>query len=77
VGSLWQPQQTGCRHQYRLGAGLLVWNSTGKDLGVLEDNRLVMSQQCALVPKKGCLLQAAYSLPSRTGWPFAAAACLM
>ena len=39
-------------HQYRLGADLLQRSSAEKDLTVLKDNRLTMSQQCALVAKK-------------------------
>ena len=39
-------------HQYRLGNDLLEWSFADKDLGVPVDNRLAMSQQCALVAKK-------------------------
>jgi len=47
-------------HQYRLGADLLKYSSVERDLGVLVDDRLTMSQQCALVVKKasgilGCI----------------------
>ncbi len=55
-------------HRYRSGADLLERSSAEKELGVLVDNRLAMSQQCTLVAMKasgilGCLPK---SLASRS-----------
>uniref|UniRef100_A0A669Q825 Reverse transcriptase domain-containing protein n=1 Tax=Phasianus colchicus TaxID=9054 RepID=A0A669Q825_PHACC len=49
-----------CMHRYRFGDDLLERSSAVRNLGVLVDNRLAMSQQCALVAKRangilGCI----------------------
>jgi len=55
-------------HQYRLGVDLLESSSVERDLGVLVDGRLTMSQQCALAAKKasGILGYIRRSAASRT-----------
>uniref|UniRef100_A0A8B9PKM6 Reverse transcriptase domain-containing protein n=1 Tax=Apteryx owenii TaxID=8824 RepID=A0A8B9PKM6_APTOW len=54
-------------HQYRLGIDLLESSLAKKDLGVLVDTKLSMSQQCALVAKKanGILRCIGQSIASR------------
>jgi len=54
-------------HPYRLGAHLLESSSVERDLGVLVDDRLTMSQQCALVAKNtnGTLGRIRMSVTSR------------
>ena len=54
------PGRNNRMHQYRLGADLLERSSVKKDLDVLVENKLAMSQQCVLVAKKansilGCI----------------------
>ena len=42
-------ERNNCMHQYRIGDDLLQRSSAKKDLSILVDNKLAMSQQCALV----------------------------
>jgi len=54
---------------------MLESSSTGRDLGVLVDDRLTMSQQCALAAKKdsgilGCIMR---SVASRSRFSFSSA----
>jgi len=44
--------RTNPMHQYRLGTDLLESSSAKRDLGMLVDKELTMSQQCALVSKR-------------------------
>jgi len=53
-------------HQYRLGADLLDSSSPERNLGVLVDDRLTMSQQCALAAKNGILGCIKKSVASRS-----------
>ncbi|PKU46622.1 hypothetical protein llap_3066 [Limosa lapponica baueri] len=61
-------------HQYRLGADLLESTSEEKDLGVLVENRMTMSQHCALVAKKAnsilrCIRKSVTSQSSKVIFP--------
>jgi len=62
-------------HQYRLGAALLESSSVERDLEVLVDDKLTMSQQCALVAKKangilGCIQRSVASRLREVLLPF-------
>jgi len=61
-------------YQYRLGVDILESSSLERGLGVLVDDRLTMSQQCALVAKKangilGCSKRIVASRPRKVLLP--------
>ncbi|GAB0183870.1 mitochondrial enolase superfamily member 1 [Grus japonensis] len=61
-------------NQYRLGVDLLGSSTAEKDLGVLVDNKVSMSQQCALVAKKtngilGCIKKSVASRSTEGAYP--------
>ncbi|GAB0183426.1 mitochondrial enolase superfamily member 1 [Grus japonensis] len=65
-------------HQYRLGVDLWGSSSVEKDLGVLVDNKLSMSQQCALMAKAangilGCIQKSVASRSREVILPFCSA----
>lgn len=66
--------RTSPRHEYRLGAYLLESSSVERDLRVMVDNKLTVSQQCALVARKvngilTCIKKSMDSM-SRKSYPF-------
>ncbi|GAB0205308.1 mitochondrial enolase superfamily member 1 [Grus japonensis] len=73
-----QLKRNNASHQYMLGATQLESSLAEKNLGVLVDNKLTMSQQSALAAKKpngvlGCLRRQAASRSREVILPFYAA----
>ncbi|GAB0206942.1 mitochondrial enolase superfamily member 1 [Grus japonensis] len=57
------------KHQYRLGVDLLGSSSAEKDLGVLVDRKLSMSQQCAIAAKKANAQRVVVNRVKSSWWP--------